>query len=166
MNMMSTYYRSGAYKMTQGKSFHRGTTYSFHRGTVKGYIIPKPQLRIFWGDLGWGRCNWLKLLLTHIFHHPFATCEMSFHIWIPQTLVALEVALQLTVQAIIGKKHTQWGTTTTTTTTAKFILGLVFQIQHTVFAHFHILRLGSTASSVITIYKVIYIGVRTPFRTT
>ena len=24
MNMMSTYYRSGAYKMTQGKSFYRG----------------------------------------------------------------------------------------------------------------------------------------------
>ena len=34
--MMSTYYRSGAYKMIQGKTFHRGTTYSFHRGTVKG----------------------------------------------------------------------------------------------------------------------------------
>lgn len=39
LNMMSTYYRSGAYKMTQGNSFHRGTTYSFHRGTVKGYIL-------------------------------------------------------------------------------------------------------------------------------
>jgi len=36
MNMMSIYYRSGAYKMTQGNSFHRGTTYSFHRGIVKG----------------------------------------------------------------------------------------------------------------------------------
>ena len=42
MNMMSTYYRSGAYKMTQGKSFHRGTTYSFHRGTVKGYPNAAP----------------------------------------------------------------------------------------------------------------------------
>ena len=39
MNMMSTYYRSGAYKMTQRKSFHRGTTYSFHRGIVKGYVF-------------------------------------------------------------------------------------------------------------------------------
>ena len=38
MNMMSIYYRSGAYKMTQGNSFHRGTTYSFHRGIVKGDV--------------------------------------------------------------------------------------------------------------------------------
>ena len=36
MNMMRTYYRSGAYKMTQGKSFHRGTTYSFHREQLRG----------------------------------------------------------------------------------------------------------------------------------
>ena len=39
MNMMSIYYRSGAYKMTQGNSFHRGTTYSFHRGIVQGDTI-------------------------------------------------------------------------------------------------------------------------------
>ena len=37
INMMSTYYRSGAYKMIQGKSFHRGTTYSFHRGILKRF---------------------------------------------------------------------------------------------------------------------------------
>jgi len=41
MNMMSIYYRSGAYKMTQGNSFHRGTTYSFHRGIVKGDTLGK-----------------------------------------------------------------------------------------------------------------------------
>ena len=37
--MMSTYYRSCAYKMIQGKSFHRGTRYSFHWGIFKGYQI-------------------------------------------------------------------------------------------------------------------------------
>ena len=35
MKMMNTYFRSCAYKMIQGKSFHRGTTYSFHRGFFK-----------------------------------------------------------------------------------------------------------------------------------
>ena len=58
MNMMSIYYRSGAYKMTQGNSFHRGTTYSFHRGIVKGdLLVTFTLLRLGSRLIGVGRGN-------------------------------------------------------------------------------------------------------------
>ena len=41
MNMMSTYYRSCAYKIIEGKSFYRGRNYLFHWGIFKGYQIDR-----------------------------------------------------------------------------------------------------------------------------